>query len=400
MIVGVLLCANVVNVMDRSIVSVLIESIRRDFHLSDTEIGLLVGLSFFTVYSLLALPVSRIADRGHYRLVIAGSIVVWSLMTTVGGFAMNFALFASSRLGVAAGEAGLVPTAHALISRLFSEKRRGVALAVFSLAIPLGGALGAVVAGHLNQAAGWRVVMFTVGPVGLLLAPAVLLVVPKLERPLGRSQSFAKDAISLLRRPVYRYLWAGHAITTTYGYAIGAFAAPFLIRVHGLTSSQVGSVVAINSLIVGIAGIYAGGLLHDLVVRWRPWAGLLPSIVALIISAGITYIALSAANGFEAAFELGAALTLYTMMTVPAITMAMNFVPPTLRATSSAVMGLGVNIFGAALGPVIAGTLSDFLKTSGVPNPLGHAMMAMTAFEFFGVILFIQSLRFARRELA
>lgn len=396
LILLVLTLANLVNVMDRTLLSVLIQPIKSDLHLSDTQIGLLLGLSFAVVYSLGAIPLARLADRGLHRRVLVGSLIAWSLMTSLGGLAQNFGQFAAARFGVAAGEAGLLPTGYALISKLFSARRRGMAIAIFSLGLPLGTALGAAVAGVLAERVGWRMVFILVGPVGLLLLPFFMLSFPKVEATPPRPGSFLKDAKQLLALPVYRNLWAGHAIATLFGYSLGGFFAAFAMRVHGLTAKQAAFIVAVSSMTTGVAGVVSGGWLHDLAVKARPGTGLYPAAAALLVSGALSVWGLLASGTVLAMTVLIVAKLLYGMITAPTYATAMTVAPVEMRATSSALIGLSTSLIGAALGPLIAGVLSDMLLPRLGPMSLRYALLCAPFFEVVGAVFILRAIRTGR----
>lgn len=266
-ILTVLTLVNIVNVMDRSLLSVLAEPIKHEFGLSDTQIGLLAGLAFAVVYGLVALPISRIADRGLYRSVIMVSLAVWSGLTALGGLSQNFWQLGAMRVGVAAGEAGLNPASHALISRLWSPERRGSAIAVFSLGVPLGAAAGAILAGTVAQAHGWRAAFFVIGPIGMAVLPLLFLlprfkVAPNVRGPIAWGSAF-----SLLRHPIYLKVWLACALASMFSFGCNAFAGPFFMRVHGMALSEIGMTLALTAVFGVGAGAFAGGLIFDAVKR-------------------------------------------------------------------------------------------------------------------------------------
>src|SRR5581483_7564214 len=142
--------------------------------LSDTELGDLTGLSFAILYSTLALPIARLADRASRKWIIGAALGIWSLMTGASGLATSFAVLVVCRMGVALGEAGCVPATHAIISDYFPRDRRATAIAIWTLSIPLGTMLGFASSGWLNQTVGWRNAFFILGIGGLALVPIVL----------------------------------------------------------------------------------------------------------------------------------------------------------------------------------------------------------------------------------
>lgn len=171
-----LLVVYVFNFLDRQIVNILAEPIRRDLDLSDTQIGLMTGLAFALFYTVLGLPIARHADRpstNRGRL-IAVALAIWSAMTALCGLAQNFLQLLLARVGVGIGEAGCTPAAHSLIADRVPAERRASAMAFYALGIPLGSLLGMMIGGYLADEIGWRKAFLFVGAPGVLLALLVV----------------------------------------------------------------------------------------------------------------------------------------------------------------------------------------------------------------------------------
>jgi len=361
LVLAVLTLVNIVNVMDRSLMSVLAEPIRREFHLSDTQLGILTGLAFAVVYGFLAIPVSRIADRGLYRGVIAICLVVWSSLTVLGGLAHTFFQLAATRVGVAAGEGGLNPASHALISRLFSPQRRGTAIGIFSLGVPLGVAGGALLAGFVAQSYGWRAALFAIGPVGFFLLP-LLFVLPAFPiRQQVRGSIAWGAALGLLTLRTYRNVWLACALSSMFSFGAGAFAGPAFMRAHHMSLSEIGVIFGATAVLGTGAGAFLGGFLFDAVKRRFPGYELYPSVLSLVISAAAALGGWLFSDNVHAISALTVALFCYALTAVPAMTVAQNMTSPDKRAGASALLGVSTGVVGATMGPLIVGTLSDTL---------------------------------------
>ena len=178
----VLVLVSTVNAIDRQLPFILVDPIKAELGLSDTQVGLMAGLAFAVVYSFAGLPLARLADRGSPRRVLVASLAIWSLATAVTGGAQNFIQLILCRIGVAASEAGSMPAAHALIARTFPTSRRAAIVAAFSLGVPIGSTLGLALGGWINDVANWRTAFFIVGLPGLLIAAGAMIVLP----PLGQ----------------------------------------------------------------------------------------------------------------------------------------------------------------------------------------------------------------------
>ena len=172
----VLFLVSTSNVVDRQIVTVLLEPIKAEFGVSDTMLGLLSGLAFALFYVTLGIPIARLADSKNRKLIVGTAITVWSIMTALCGAAQSFFQLALARVGVGAGEAGAVPPSQSLLADYFPPERRSLALAVFFLSAAAGNVLGLIVGGQVADAYGWRWTFVIFGLPGLLLALIVWVV--------------------------------------------------------------------------------------------------------------------------------------------------------------------------------------------------------------------------------
>ena len=160
----------VFNFVDRQLLVILQESIKKELHLSDTQLGLLSGFTFAIFYVTLGIPIARLADKRNRRNIVAGSLALWSVMTAFSGLARNFIQLLLARIGVGVGEAGGSPPAHAMISDYFPPEKRSTALSVYSTGIYIGVLIGFLMGGYLNQHLGWRTAFFVLGTPGLIFS--------------------------------------------------------------------------------------------------------------------------------------------------------------------------------------------------------------------------------------
>src|ERR1700729_1772522 len=160
----------VFNFIDRQLLVILQESIKKELHLSDTQLGLLTGFSFAVFYVVLGIPIARIADKRSRRNTVAISLGLWSIMTACSGLARNFVQLLLARIGVGVGEAGGSPPAHAMISDYFPPQKRSTALSVYSTGIYIGVLIGFLLGGYLNQERGWRTALFVLGITRILFS--------------------------------------------------------------------------------------------------------------------------------------------------------------------------------------------------------------------------------------
>ena len=386
----VLMLTNTINYMDRSLVFVLGEPIKRDLGLSDSQLGILHGLAFALVFSILSLPLSRLSDRGLQRLVIMGSVALWSVMTVLGGLAQSFWKLALMRIGVAAGEAGLHPASHSLIATVFPVEKRGFALAVFSIGLPLGLAGGSILGGWISDEYGWRMAFLIIGPIGLLLLPFIYFSVPKKVYQVQEQEKldmFAAIA-TLLANKAFRYLFIAYATVTFFGFGMGTFFVPFYMRLHDMTALEGGTVYGVVNAIAGIIGILIGGLIYDLISKKGVAFALIPTIGALLISSVMAPIGWLISDASLSIAFISIAVFMYIFVSVPTIALAQAFAPTHLRAMASALISISGGLIGATGGPLITGMLSDMFEPVAGIDSVRYALVCIGVFQVVGVLFY------------
>src|SRR5579863_6649915 len=229
------------NFIDRQIVGILAVPIKSELHLSDSQLGVMGGLAFALFYTLLGIPIARLADRVNRTGIMTVALALWSLMTAVCGFTQNFAQLFLARVGVGVGEAGGVTPAYSLICDYFPPKERARALSVYSFGIPIGAAAGIVLGGYITSLMSWRMAFFIVGLAGLVLTPLLKFTVREPERgtldPVRTDADRAAGAPSLLtiiailaRKPSFWGLSLGASCASMMGYGLFFWAPSFLVR--------------------------------------------------------------------------------------------------------------------------------------------------------------------------
>lgn len=383
------------NYLDRNVLAVLLEDIKADLGASDWQMGLLSGLAFAVVFSTLAFPVARLADRTSRVAVLAAATAIWSAMTALCGLAGNCGQLLLARVGVAAGEAGGAPPAHALIAAHYPAEKRAGALAVFALGGALGTTLGYAVAGAINKAYDWRTAFIAVGLPGLLVAALVLLTVRDPSQGRTSEQPSAvhagtlwSDVSELLARRSFSFVVAGFAIAAIAGVGAIAWLPAFYQRMHGLDSEQAGiGLLAANGL-PSMVGLLAGGVVGDALFRRdRRWAAWLPAL-GLAISVPLTFGLLFASSaGASFAFMVGPAL-LTGLYVSPSFAVIQSLAEPRRRATAAALASFCVTMVGAGLGPFLIGALSDALAPFFGGQSLRWAMAIVAGTYLIGAIAF------------
>lgn len=360
----VLFAVNILNFYDRHVPGALTEPIRKEFHLSDTQVGLL-GSIFIWLYAIVGLPLGRIADTASRKKLLAGAVVVWTALTASAALASSFTMLLISRVGVGVGEAGCAPAATSWLGDLFPPDRRSRGLALFMLGVPIGGALSFFFSGTLAQAYGWRTSMALAAAPALLLVPALLLL-REPERGASEPNAGAFEAASvwsIVRIPTLWWIIASGVLLNFNAYSIASFLPALLSRVHGLSLAASGVASGVVYIFGGVIGGTLAGVLGDSIVRRRKDGRLLVASIASLLAAPLACLAiLQPAGAMIAAvifFSLTyAALTSYYGLVYSAI---QDLVAPNQRGTTMAVYFLAMYMCGASFGPLLTGRLSDLL---------------------------------------
>lgn len=387
-LLAVLFLIGTSNYVDRNIIGVLLEPIKAEFRVSDTQLGLLSGISFAALYATLGIPIARWADRGDRRLIITLALVVWSGMTALCGLAQNFWQLAVIRIGVGAGEAGAIPPAQSLIADYYPPDRRAKALGIYTLSSVAGGVIGMAGGGWLAQAYGWRAAFLVVGLPGMAIALLAALVLKEPRRD-GRNHlaAAAQEGVmetfrALLAKPSYRNIVVAMTVYFLMAYGAMIFFVAFTIRVHGLSVPQAGAVYGLISAGASVVGSIAGGGLADSLARRDPaWLARLPGwglMVALPFYEG----ALLAPNVVTMSFMLFIGVVILVGVVPPMFAAVQLVCGPSRRAMAVAIIYFFANLVGLSAGPVIAGALSDHLAVAyGPANGLRYGLMiVMIAF--------------------
>jgi predicted MFS family arabinose efflux permease len=362
--VVVLFAINILNFYDRHVPAALVEPMRKEFHLSDTQIGL-IGSAFIWIYAIIGVPLGRIADTASRKKLLAWGVVVWTALTASAGLATTYTFLLFSRVGVGVGEAACAPTATSWLGDLFPPDKRSRVLALFMLGVPVGGALGYFFSGPIAQAYGWRAAMVFAAVPALLLVPALLI----LEEPQrGASELHAAPLVrasmwNVLRIPTLWWIIVSGALLNFNAYAFGTFLPAFLSRVHGVSLAKSGIDTGIVYLIGGVTGGTLAGFLGDSIVHRRKDGRLLCAAILALVAipfacvgilqpAGSLYLAMA----FLAVTY--AALTTYYGLVYSAI---QDIVAPNQRASAMAIYFMAMYMCGASFGPLFTGKLSDVL---------------------------------------
>lgn len=360
---AVLIAVNVLNFYDRHVAAAVVEPIRKEFLLSDTQLGWL-NTAFTILYGIVGLPLGRLADRVSRKKLLALGIAVWAMLTAGTRWVYSYPLLVFTRLGVGVGEATAAPTATSWIGDLYPPQRRARPLALFMLGVPVGGALSYFFSGAIAQRLGWRAAMVVAAAPALVLIPLLLL----LQEP-QRGASEARAAQSpgagsigeVLRIPTFWWIALSGALVNFNLYGIALFFPALFGRIHHLNVAQAGRTMGIIYAVGGVLGGWIAGWLGDRVVRGSGGGRMRIAAIAALLAVPLSYFGIRQGYGalslalplMTAAYGL---LNMYYGLVYAAI---QDIVAPALRGTSMAIYFLVMYLGGASWGTVIIGKLSD-----------------------------------------
>src|SRR4051794_10546063 len=402
-VLALLIVVYALNFLDRTIFNVLIEPIKKEFSLSDTTMGLLAGFGFVLFYSLLGIPIARVADRLNRRNIVAIAFAFWSAMTFLCGIASSVATLAMARIGVGIGESAGTPASQSMIADLFNKNERPRALGVFAIGTYLGVFLGYFIGGYVNQHYGWRMAFFAAGLPGIALAAVLWLTVSEPKRG-GMAETFTPEPIGptlgfLASQRTFVIVLIGFCLTTYTNYATAVWIPPFLARIHHLTSAEIGTYAGTFKGLCGMAGTLTGGLVVAHISsrddRWKLWAPAITSglagpvfAVCMLTPDFTTMVAALALASFLVGFHLG-----------PIFAIAQTVARPSMRALASAIMLLMAAGFGQGVGPLAVGMLNDALKNDYGAQAVRYWLLSAAVTTTLGALLFIWAARSIRGDI-
>ena len=423
-VVGVLTLAYIFSFIDRQILNLMVDPIRRDLDISEKQMSLLMGASFAVFYTLLGIPLGRLADTRSRRAIIAVGIAVWSVMTAGCGLANTFWQLATMRMGVGVGEASLSPSAYSLIADYFRPERRSTAISVYSMGIYIGAGMAFILGGLVINSTSsqesflmplvgavrsWQLVFFVVGLPGLLVALLLLTI----REPARKGARRAKDGSMTVPPASPREVWAylrdnratslylnlGIGMVALFGYGAYSWIPTLFIRRHSWTPGQTGLVFGSIVAVCGTLGIVTGGRLADRlrqrghvdanlrVALWGACAGLPFGVLFPLVSSAHWAAVLLAPVVFFMSMPFGVA---------PAAIQQM--MPNTMRAQASALYLFVINLIGLGLGPTLVATLTEDVFRD--KNAVHYSLVVVGVFSYVSAaILLWLGLKPYRRSL-
>lgn len=384
-----LLLVYIFNFVDRQILALLMESIKLDLNLSDTQLGFMSGIAFAIFYTTLGIPIARLADRYNRVTIISLAVAIWSGMTVLSGMAANFWQLVMARIGVGIGEAGCTPPAHSLISDYFPQQERSRAIAIYMMGVPLGILVGFLIGGWINEVYGWRFAFIALGLPGLVIAVIVKFTIKeplrgRYDQEIDSEENFSiRESFQYLwQKRAFRYLLVAMSLTTFVGGGSAQWQATFFIRNHGMNTGELGAWLSIMGGLCGAIGIYVGGYLAERYGRDNEPLQMRAIMVAILLLLVAGIISMLVDNRYIALCWVGVSNILYFLHYGPAYALVVSLAQPRMRAMASAIVLLAVNLIGGGFGPQAVGLLSDVLSAS-----LGDQALRWAIIINFSVLL-------------
>jgi MFS family permease len=386
-VLGALTLVYTLNFLDRGLVALLLQPIKEDLRLSDTQLGFLTGIAFGAFYAVLGVPIARLADRGNRVSITSIAIGLWGATVMVCLVVTNFVQLAFARIAAAVGEAGCMPPTYSLLGDYFPRPaERSGAMSVYMLAGPLSALVSFVVGGWLNELYGWRITFFVMGIPALLLAALVKMTViePRARAsPTGILSQRAPPIVAVLtrlwRRHSTRNMCTGLVLLFTMGTGLSPWYAAFMMRTHGIGTEELGLWLGLIFGIGGVAGIALGGYASARWLEGRESAQMRLSAVMIAALVPCFALFLLLADKHQALLALIPLVVVFNVILGPTFALLQRLVAAEVRATTLAVVMLLANLIGMGFGPQIVGILSDMLKPVFGADSLRYGML-LTSF--------------------
>lgn len=376
--------------VDRLALGILAQSIKGDLSLTDTELGLLGGITFALFYATMGLPIARWADHGNRVTIITVTTALWGVAVALCGAARSFIQLVLIRVAVGVGEAGCMPTTNSLIPDYFGRAERARANGIYALVNPLSLLIGYGIAGWVNQLYGWRITFVILGLPGTVLAVLAALTLreprnalappagPQRQDRVSQTVSLSQICMTLWGNVTFRHLAIVYIVLSFFNSGIFQWLPAFFIRSYGLQTGELGTWFAAIAGVGGFLGSYLGGELASRFAGNREPLQLKVMAAAVVggtfLSAGI-YLT----HSYQVAFGLMAVYTFVgAAVNGPIFAIKQTIVSKDVQATAFALVFLFSNLIGAGLGPLAAGVLSDVLHPLLGAESLRYTLVALT----------------------
>lgn len=388
-----LLLLNILNMVDRTLITSFGSAIIKDLNLSDSQFGLLTGPIFVFFYSIMGLFMGALADRVHRPRLIAAGLLLWSALTAVSGMAKSFVQIGVARLFIGVGESAMTPSAISMISDLFPKARRGTATGIYYLGVPLGAGGSFIVAGILGPMIGWRNCFFLLGGIGVVLALGLLFLKDPTRGAMEeRQDSLASEQEDALLGSEWRRVTSDvmlvvkstRALTWTMLGAIflhvplgaGQFAIVWLERERGFGLGEISATYGLIYIIFGTVGTFLGGMLSDW-YQSRFKGGRVRFLAYLMLAVAPLLVSFRFVSPSSPLFYVGMAAGMFSVSSFygPAFSTVQDLTPVRLRGVMTGLLLVACNLLGLGIGAMMTGILSDVFSAYSVFEPLTKALL-------------------------
>ncbi|HWK74459.1 MAG TPA: MFS transporter [Povalibacter sp.] len=394
----------VLNLADRMLMMLLLQPIKEDLGLTDTQLGFVTGIAFGLFYATVGVPIARWADRGNRVTIASLAIGLWGMTVMACVLVTNYTQLVFARIAAAVGESGCKPPTYSLVGDYFPRpEERTRAMSVYWLGAPLASLLTFTLGGWLNGLVGWRMTFFLMGIPGLALALLVRLTIVE-PRTQAAVQTLPVPPISAVLSVLWhqqscRHLSIALVLFYTLGFGMAPWYAAFLMRSHGMVTSEVGLWLGLIFGLGGIAGVLLGGYVST---RWfaddEPGQMRMSAVTAaLIVPCFVAFLTLP--HKQHALMALMPLIVVFNVFLAPAYALLQRLVPDEMRATVMAIVMLLVNLIGMGIGPQLVGMLSDALMPFLGANSLRYAMLTLSFVAFLAAYHFWRVGRSVRTDL-
>ncbi|MFC4312361.1 spinster family MFS transporter [Steroidobacter flavus] len=384
------------NYMDRYVLAILIEPIRADLQITDTQIGLLTGAAFALLYSTLAIPIARLAERYNRVVILTCAVLLWSLATGLSGLANGFVFLLLARMLVGCGEAGAMAPSLSMVADLFPIERRATAMSIIGLGSAAGNTVAPWIGGWLQSTVGWRMSFVALGLVGVPLALLLIFTVPHPRRGLSDGAAAVVEPLPfgiairrLFQRRTFTLLTAALILMSIAEYSMILWMPSLFHRSFGVELQDLGARLALFQGVPFFLGTYFGGVAADRLYKHDPrWIIWVPMISVMLTAPAVFWMCMAQSEN-----------TMLWLLIVPSFAngvyigpcyaLVQNLSAVHSRATATAVLAFTVNLIGAGLGPLLLGALSGHLTAEFGEQSLRYAFYALVPLYVCAALIFI-----------
>ena len=371
------------NYVDRFVLSLVLEPIKQEFQLSDSQLGLMTGFAFASFYAIAGIPIARWADRGNRNTIVALTTGLWSAMVALSAMVGNFTQLLLVRVGVAIGEAGCLPPANSLIADYFDRAERPRAMAIYWLCGSLSVIIGYLGGGWLVANYGWRLTFIIIGVPGIFLALLVKLTLrePRVAQKIVTVKdqpSFKTVLTTVWQQPTLRNMVLAFTVSYFFTMGLAQWLPTFFMRSYDMDAAEVGAWFSLSWGAVGLVGTYLGGYLTQRYAACKESLQMRFCAVACAIAA-FSYAVVFLSGSFnQAILFMSVPVFVGGMMNGPVFSAIQSLVSDSMRSVTLALIFLCANFIGLGLGPVAVGALSDLLAAAWGQESLRYALLAFT----------------------